>query len=320
MPFTIEQFEKGYSAKLGLELIAGEAGRDRPLNRLQAHRPGLALSGYMRGFVESRVLIFGQIEFHYLMSLEEKVRVKRLSALLTKKTPSVFLSKHCPPFPELVHLCQQRTIPLYKSSMSSTPLLSNSMVCFMELSAPMVHCHGTFVEVFGVGMLLQGESSVGKSEAALGLIERGHRLIADDLVKVTLKEERWLEGSGPEMVQHHMEIRGIGIINVAHLYGAVCVCDRQQIDCVVQIEHWNEECSYDRSGLNERFCQVLGVELPYHVLPVRPGRDVVLLLETLASNHRLKTMGYNAAVDFRRRLCQKIGQRTQRRQWHEKEV
>jgi HPr kinase/phosphorylase len=175
-----------------------------------------------------------------------------------------------------------------------------------EEFSPTVTCHGTLVEAFGVGVLIQGDSSVGKSEAALGLIERGHRLISDDVVRIRLREGPYLEGSGPQLTRHLMEIRGIGIINVAHLYGAVCVRDSKAIDLIVKLENWDDKRFYDRVGLEEKYRDILEVKIPYHVLPVKPGRDVVLLVETIALNHRLKGMGYNSAKEFNVKLLETI--------------
>ena len=155
-------------------------------------------------------------------------------------------------------------------------------------------------------MLIQGDSSVGKSEAALGLIERGHRLIADDIVKVKKRENNYLEGYGAELTKHHMEIRGIGIINVANLYGVGCFRDRKSIDIVVRLEQWDDSHFYDRIGLEQKKCKILGVELPLYLLPVKPGRDVVLLLATIALNYRLNRMGYNSADNFQRKLTEAI--------------
>ncbi|MBX9744693.1 MAG: HPr(Ser) kinase/phosphatase, partial [Chlamydiales bacterium] len=188
----------------------------------------------------------------------------------------------------------------------------------LEQFCPSVTLHGTLVEVFGVGLLIQGESSVGKSEAALGLIERGHRLISDDVVRVKKKESSYLVGTGPELTRHLMEIRGIGIINVAHLYGAVCVRPDKGLDIVVKLEEWDDQHFYDRVGLDEKFIDVLGVSLPYHVLPVKPGRDVVLLLETIALNHRLKGVGYNSAKEFNTKLLEALARRPKKRVVHEK--
>jgi HPr kinase/phosphorylase len=158
--------------------------------------------------------------------------------------------------------------------------------------------------VFGVGVLIQGDSAVGKSEAALGLIEKGHRLISDDIVRVKKKEGSYLEGSGALLTRHHMEIRGIGIINVANLYGAVCVRNQKNIDLVVRLEVWQDDYFYDRVGLDEKYTTILNVQLPFHVLPLKPGRDVVLLFETIALNHRLKDMGYNSAQEFNRKVLE----------------
>lgn len=201
--------------------------------------------------------------------------------------------------------------------MTTMNLLSKMTLLLTEEFAPSMSIHGTLVEVFGVGVLIKGDSSVGKSEAALGLIERGHRLISDDIVKVKKREASYLEGFGAELTRHHMEIRGIGIINVAHLYGAVCVRDNKSIDIVVKLETWDDQHFYDRVGVDEKYCDILGVQVPYHVLPVKPGRDVVLLLETIALNHRLKKMGYNSAKEFNSKLLEMIALKQKKRKTSE---
>lgn len=180
-----------------------------------------------------------------------------------------------------------------------TFLLSNEM-------APQITCHGTFIEAYGVGVLIQGDSSIGKSEAALSLIERGHRLVSDDVVRLRRRQGEALEGVGPELTRHMMEIRGIGIINVAHIYGAVCVRDTKNLDLVVKLEAWNDEAFYDRVGLDERVTDLLGVKVPHHILPVKSGRDVALLIETIVLNHRLKLMGYHSAKEFNAKLLEAI--------------
>jgi HPr kinase/phosphorylase len=196
--------------------------------------------------------------------------------------------------------------------MTTMNLLSKLTLLLTEEFAPSLNCHGTLVEVFGVGVLIQGESSVGKSEAGLGLIERGHRLISDDIVKVK-KRENHIEGSGAELTRHHMEIRGLGIINVAHLYGAVCVREKKSVDIVVKLEAWDNHSFYDRVGLDEKYCDILSIKIPFHILPVKPGRDVVLLLETIALNHRLKKMGYNSAKEFNTKLLETITRKQKRK-------
>lgn len=302
---------------LGLELLAGAQGLSRKINKAEVHRPGLSLTGYLKGFVSARILVIGKQEIEFLREFEPKIRSERLKAILATSTPAVIIARGLSAPKEMLTLCEKLGIPLFRATLTATNLLSRITFLLLEEFCPSVTLHGTLVEVFGVGVLIQGESSVGKSEAALGLIERGHRLISDDVVRVKKKEGACLVGSGPELTRHLMEIRGIGIINVAHLYGAVCVRPDKEIDIVVKLEEWDDQHFYDRVGLDEKFIDVLGVSVPYHLLPVKPGRDVVLLLETIALNHRLKDMGYNSAKEFNAKLLETIARRQKKRLTHE---
>jgi len=304
--YLVQDLYEQHGKYLGLDLVAGAAGLSRRINKAEVHRPGLSLTGYLKGFVTARILVIGKQEIEYLRELDPKVRSQRLQGILTPSTPAVIIARGFVPPKELIALCEKNRIPLFKATSTATNLLSRITFLLLEEFCPSVTLHGTLVEVFGVGVLIQGESSVGKSEAALGLIERGHRLISDDVVRVKKKEGSYLVGSGPELTRHLMEIRGIGIINVAHLYGAVCVRPDKGIDIVVKLEEWDDQHFYDRVGLDEKFITILGVSVPYHVLPVKPGRDVVLLLETIALNHRLKDMGYNSAKEFNVKLLETI--------------
>jgi len=306
--YLVEDFYKKHAESLGLELIAGKDGLKRRIQVPEAHRPGLSLSGYLKSHAKKRILIFGKVEIEYLLDLPPQVRIERLEAILSPLTPAVIIARRYKPPQELFELCEKHQIPLLRASMITMNLLNKLTHLLTEEFAKSIICHGTLVEVFGVGLLIKGDSSVGKSEAALGLIERGHRLISDDTVRVKKREGSYLEGCGAELTYHHMEIRGIGIINVAHLYGAVCVRDNKSIDIVVELEVWNDDHFYDRLGLEEKLCNILGIEVPYHILPVKPGRDVVLLLETIALNHRLKKMGYHSAREFRSALQKKIAE------------
>lgn len=303
--YLVQQLYDHHGKYLGLELLAGKKGLTRRIQKPEVHRPGLSLTGFLKSFVNARILVFGKHEIDFLKELDPKTRTLRLQAILTPSTPAVVMARSFRPPKELVDLCTKGNIPLFRAKSTATNLLSRITFLLMEEFAPSVSLHGTLVEVFGVGVLIQGNSSVGKSEAALGLIERGHRLISDDVVRVK-RQENYLSGSGPELTRHLMEIRGIGIINVAHLYGAVCVRPDKGIDIVVKLEEWDDQHFYDRVGLDEKFIDILGISLPYHVLPVKPGRDVVLLLETIALNHRLKDMGYNSAKEFNSKLLETI--------------
>lgn len=308
--YLVEDLFKKHGERLGLELICGKEGLKQRILVPEAHRPGLGLAGYLKGHAGKRILIFGKVELDYLKDLDPDTCLERLKGVLTPTTPAVIVARRFRPPKQLVALCEDREIPLFRTGMSTMNLLSRLTLLLNEEFALSVTLHGTLVEVFGVGVLIQGDSSVGKSEAALGLIERGHRLISDDIVRVKKKEGAYLEGSGAELTRHHMEIRGIGIINVANLYGAVCVRDHKSIDIVVKLEIWDDQSFYDRVGLDEKSCDILGVKLPLHILPVKPGRDVVLLLETIALNHRLKGMGYQSARDFSEKLRTKIQEKS----------
>jgi len=311
--YLVEDLFTCHGDRLGLELVAGVKGVKRRIKVPEAQRPGLSLSGYLKSHAGKRIHIFGKVEIEYLRTLNPKIRVERLEAILSMPVPAVIVARRFRPPKELLNLCDKFKVPLFRTSMSTMNLISKLTLLLTEEFAPSMSCHGTLVEVFGVGVMIQGDSSVGKSEAALGLIERGHRLITDDVVKIKKREATYLEGFGAELTRHHMEIRGIGIINVAHLYGAVCVRDHKSIDLVVKLEQWDDDHFYDRVGLDEKHVDIMGVKLPFHVLPVKPGRDVVLLLETIALNHRLKGMGYNSAKEFNLKLLETINSKHKRR-------
>lgn len=303
--YKVQDLYDQHGQELDLELIVGGNGMKRVIQAPETYRPGLALAGFLENHASKRILIFGKIEIEFLDQMKPALRAERLKGLLSfKETPAVIVARNFRPPHELKEACKEQKMPLFRSSLTTMNLISRLTVLLTEDFALSKTVHGTLVEVFGVGVLIQGDSSVGKSEAALGLIERGHRLISDDTVKIKKREGNTLDGSGSDLTKHLMEIRGIGIINVAHLYGAVCVRNSKNIDLVVKLENWDEENFYDRVGLEEKTCEILDVKLPFHVLPVKPGRDVVLLLETIALNHRLKDMGYNSAREFKNKILE----------------
>lgn len=311
--YLVEDLYRKYGEALGLELIAGEEGLQRRIRVPEAHRPGLSLTGYLKSHAGKRILIIGKVEIEYLRHLDRDEMVSRLHAILSMPTPALIVARRYRPPKELLTIADELGVPLFRASMTTMKLLSKLTLLLTEEFAPSLSCHGTLVEVFGVGLMIEGDSAVGKSEAALGLIERGHRLISDDIVKVKKREGQYLEGSGAELTRHLMEIRGIGIINVANLYGAVCVRENKRLEVVVRLEVWDDHKFYDRVGMEQKFCDILGVEVPYHILPVKPGRDVVLLLETVALNHRLKQMGYNSAKEFNAKLLETISSKQKRK-------
>lgn len=312
--YIVQNLFERYNAHLGLQLIAGQEGLSRVIKVPEVHRPGLALTGYLKHFASQRLLVFGNVDTIYLKDLSKSLRIQRLRSILTLQTPAVIVAGRFKPPKELLDICEQDKIPLFRTSMTTMNLLSRLAILLIEEFSPVMTCHGTLVEAFGVGVLIQGDSSVGKSEAALGLLERGHRLISDDVVKIRLREGGYLEGCGPELSRHLMEIRGIGIINVAHLYGAISVRDHKTVEVIVKLEEWSDKQFYDRVGLDEKFYDILGVNVPYHVLPVKPGRDVVLLIETIVLNHRLKQMGYNSAKEFNAKLLETLSLKRNKRE------
>ncbi len=311
--YLVKDLYAKHREDLGLDIVAGEEGLARPIKVAEVHRPGLALAGFLQSHAKKRILILGKVELEYLATLDKDTLLQRLEGILAPETPALILARNYRPPRGLIEICRDRQVPLFRSGMKTMSLVNKLSYMLTEEFAPSVNYHGTLVEVFGVGVLIQGESAVGKSEAALGLVERGHRLVSDDIVFVRKREGIYLEGYGAELTRHHMEIRGIGIINVAHLYGAVCVRDYKRIDITVKLEAWDDLTHYDRVGLEERSCDMLGIKVPHHVLPVKPGRDVVLLLETIALNHRLKGMGYNSAKEFNNKLLEMISLKQQKK-------
>lgn len=304
--YCVQDLIEKHGEALSLELVAGRGGIQRRITVPEVHRPGLNLAGFFRNYAEHRIHVLGKIELHYMRELDKEVLIHRLHQILTEKVPCVIVARKEEPPEQLSLVCEELQIPLFKASMSTMNLITRVMILLNEDFSPRMTCHGTLVEVFGIGILIQGDSSVGKSEAALGLIERGHRLITDDVVRIRVREGSYLEGSGPELTRHLMEIRGIGIINVAHLYGAVCIRREKSINLVVKLEEWDDNHFYDRIGLDEKSIEMLGIRIPLHTLPVKPGRDVVLLLETIALNHRLKELGYHSAREFNVKLLETI--------------
>lgn len=304
----VEEFYKQHKITLGLTLHAGKEGLQRKIALPEAERPGLVLSGYLKHRTDKRILILGKHEMEYIQEMPPELREKRLKALLTNKTPAVIIARSYRPPEPLAKICQEKKIPLFRSKMVTTRLMNKLQSLLLDEFSPSLSYQGCLVEVFDLGILIQGESAVGKSEAALGLIQRGHRLIADDIVNVKRKENR-LDGSAIGISQQHMEIRGIGIINVTHIYGPTVVKNNTSIDLVVKMEAWSDDRFYDRSGLDEKKIEILGLKIPFHILPVKSGREVVLLLETLALNHSLQRMGYHSAKEFEGKLLRTISRK-----------
>ena len=306
---SVNDFFEEFKESLSLELVTGEKGLVGLIEHEGLERPGLALTGFLGDYSIKRIVVFGGVEINYLKSLPVKVRAKRLSQVLSSSIPLVLVTRGMQPLNEIFEICKEKEIPLFVSDKDTLSVLQKITYFIARSFSPSQSLPGTLVEAFGKGVLIQGDSSIGKSETALGLIVKSHRLVADDVVIVNRREGAYLEGKGTKLSRHLMEIRGIGIINVAHLYGAVCVSERANVDVVVKLEEWDDDHFYDRVGLEEKHKEILGVRVPYYVVPVKPGRDTVLMIETIVLNHRLKQMGVHSAKEFNKKLLDTIAQK-----------
>ena len=276
----VRDFYQGCCVQLNLELIAGERGLDRMIQKFGVIRPGLCLAGSFQMDDSACLLVLGRPEVCYMKKLSSSLLEKRLERMLTPHIPAVIFHKKYPPGKEWIDLCNRKKLPLFLSPCPTEELISRLFHLLEDVFAPETMVHGTMVEVFGKGLLIQGEAGVGKSTSALGLLQRGHRLVADDVVCIQRKNWKYLLASGSEAGGCHMEIRGIGLIHAAHLFGAGSVCKNKTVDLIVRLEEARESFVEDRIGLEEKFLELLGVRVPFHTLCLKAGRDAVLLLET----------------------------------------
>jgi len=290
--------EKDFVEALGLKRIYDAKLKYLNIEVSNSTRPGLQLADYWDFFAYERPQLLGLVEMTFLSSLDESTRRARLTRLFNYQLPCIIICRGIPCFDEMLILAAAHRIPIYSTEKETTKFELELINYLNAQLAPVETRHGVLVNVFGTGMLITGTSGVGKSEAALELIKRGHQLVADDVVMIKRINESRLEGESPERVRHFMEIRGIGIINVANIYGAGAVQRRKSIDLEVHLELWQSGKEYDRLGLTENYTDILGVKIPTYLLPIHPGRNLAVVLEAAARNFRQKQMGYNAAMDL----------------------
>ncbi len=287
---------------LHLRIISGQKTLHKEISTYDINRPGLALAGDYDYFDYDRIQVFGRGEYHYLMKIVQKNRLASIKKFFEYAvTCCVFSNGHEPPS-IFMEMAEEKCVPILISTLPTNLLTSRLTKILADAFAPTTSIHGVLVEVFGIGILIIGKSGVGKSECALELLERGHRLVADDVVDIRSISDTLLIGSGAKLIRHHMEIRGLGIINVNHLFGVGAIRDKKQIQLVVSLEEWVAEKEYDRLGLEESIYTILGVEVPLLTVPVKPGRNIPILIETAAMNFRLSKLGYNSAKEFDRKL------------------
>ena len=265
-------------------------------------RPGLQLMGFYEYFNPERIQIIGKMEFAYLSTIDEKERVEHLTALFAQHIKCLCLSRGLPCFAEMLTLARQYDVPVLRTAESTSHFTTN-MLSFLNLHlAPRVTRHGVLIEIYGEGIFITGESGVGKSECAIELVKRGHRLVADDAVELRKVSNTNLVGTSPENIRHFLELRGIGIINVRRLFGMGAVKLQQEIDMIIELEPWDSAKTYDRMGVDEQYANILGVKVPSMTIPVKPGRNTAVIMEVAAMNSRQKIMGYNATAELMQRL------------------
>ena len=292
--------------KFKLELISGEEGINRPITMSDLSRPGLEMAGYFTYYPKERVQLLGKTEITFFEKLPEEEKKQRMLSLCTEITPAIILSRDLPIPSELIEASEEKGVPVLRSPLKTTRL-SSRLTNFLESQlAPTTAIHGVLVDVYGVGVLIIGKSGVGKSETALELVKRGHRLVADDCVEIRQEDQDTLIGIAPQLIEHLLEIRGLGIINVMTLFGAGAVRSFKRITLVMSLELWEQGKQYDRLGLEEETMKIIDTDIPKLTIPVRPGRNLAVIIEVAAMNFRLKRMGLNAAEQFTNKLADVI--------------
>lgn len=289
--------------KIGLQNMTPELDTDTiVLVHPDVNRPALQLTGFFDHFDRERVQIIGFVEQAYLDTLTPERRHEVYDTLLASKIPCLVYSRGMIPEEDVLELCNHYEVPCLVSEKTTSVLMADIIHWLNVKMAPMISIHGVLVDVFGEGVLIMGESGIGKSETALELIKRGHRLVSDDVVEIRRVSDDTLIGSAPEITRHFIELRGIGIVDVKTLFGVESVKNTQQIDMVIRLEEWDRNKEYDRLGMEEQYTEFLGNKIVCHSIPIRPGRNLALIVEAASVNHRQKKMGYNAAKELYKRI------------------
>lgn len=293
--------------KLGLKTVYVPGGGSENCDDIdiitsEVNRPGLALTGYFTDFEKDRLQLMGNAEHGYLESLTPDDRKAKVDALFSRKFPALIICQGIEAIPEITESAKKYEIPLLGTEEPTSNVMSSVISLLSVKLAPQVTRHGVLVEVYGEGILMLGESGVGKSEAAMELLKRGHRLVADDAVEIKRVSNRTLVGTSPEIIRHLIELRGIGIVDVRQIFGMGAVKESEKIDLVLSLENWSQDTKYDRFGLEYEQYDILGLKVPMITIPIKPGRNLAVIIEVAAMNNRLKRLGYNAAAELNKRL------------------
>ncbi|MGB9664180.1 MAG: HPr(Ser) kinase/phosphatase [Ignavibacteria bacterium] len=296
----------------GLNLVAENDGFSKKISDRSIHRPGLALAGFLELFSYNRVQIFGNTEIKFLHSLTSEKRKEVLKKFFEYDIPCIVFSNGHIPDQDFLKLAEEGKISIFNSNLPTTKVVYFLSDFLDDQFAPQVTIHGSFVDVYGIGLLFIGRSGIGKSEIALDLVERGHRLVADDIVFATRKGEGVLMGSGSKLMKHFMEIRGLGLINVEKIFGVRAIRYQKRIEVLVVLEEWDAKKEYTRTGLEPIATNILGVNIPTVILPIFPGKNVTVIAEIIALNYLLKHYGYDAAIDMKNRIEKEIKDKSER--------
>jgi HPr kinase/phosphorylase len=303
---TVEGFYTDQSANLDLHLIAGAGGLKRVIRESTVNRPGLVLSGFTRYFAYKRVQVIGNAESFFLRSISREERKARYRTLFAYKLPCVVFSRNLHPDREFLKAAEEAEVPIFRTPLVTMKFISQATLALEMMFAPRGTEMGSMVDILGVGVILRGESGIGKSESVLALIERGYSLVADDITKVMLVDGRDVVGTSAEVTRNHMEVRGIGIINVAAMFGVRSIRHEKRVDLVITLKSWNEVEDVDRLGMEQQYVKILGIDVPHMIIPVRPGRDLARLIEVAAFHTKLKASGYNPAQELNDRLISRM--------------
>ncbi len=303
---TVENFFREYGERLELKLICGEVGLKRLVREPTLNRPGLALAGHTRYFACHRIQVLGSMELHFLREQTPQNRALAYSILFTSTVPCVVIARSLRPDPGMIAAAENAGIPVFRTRQITMKFINKATLALETMSSPRTSLHGSMIDIQGVGVVIQGESGIGKSEAVLALIERGYSLVADDMVHVRLHDDCELLATANPMALHLMEVRGIGIVDVGRMFGIRAVRGQKRVDLVVGLKPWNEVPDVERLGIEQEHVKILGVDVPYVVIPVRPGRDLARLIEVAALQLKVREAGYNAAMELSRRVQDRI--------------
>ncbi len=304
---TVERFYTDHADSLELRLVAGANGLKRVIREPTVNRPGLILSGFTRYFASRRLQVIGNAEAYYLKSLPVGARAERYRRFFSYKIPAVIFSRNLRPDRLFLKEAERDDVPIFMCPLITMKFINLATLALELMFAPHGTDMGSMVDILGVGVIIRGESGIGKSESVLALIERGYSLVADDITKVTLLDGREVMGTSAEITRNHMEVRGIGIVNVAAMFGIKSIRKEKRVDLVITLKPWEDVADVDRLGMEQETVKILGIDIPHITLPVRPGRDLARLIEVAAFHTKLKASGYNAARELNERLLSHMG-------------